>query len=461
MSDPILYTIEDAEQLSLDEISNLYSAHINPELLNLIKLINFHRKYQRAEGCYVWDDAGNRYLDLLGAYGAVNFGHNHPRILDAVQRVMGMPNLLQAAIGVMASLLAANLARLAPGLLTRSFFGNSGAEAVEGALKLARIATGKNVFIHAENSFHGKTFGALSVTGRRKYQDPFRPLLPYTCAVPFGDEQALAERIRAEDVAAVILEPVQGEGGIILPPAGYLQQVRALCTRHGALLIMDEIQTGMGRTGRNFACQEELINPDIMCLGKSLGGGVMPLSAYITTERIWKQAYGQMDRATLHTSTFGGNTLAAAAGIASLQLLVEENLAAQAREKGEYFLRRLQELAASQDVIKEVRGRGLMIGIEFQQPEARLLNKLTGGAVRSAGEEYFASVVAGELLNQHRIITAYTLNNPNVIRIEPPLTIAPADMDYTISALQQVLASRSFAGIAFGGLKTAIKGVLR
>lgn len=460
MKPPNLYSLEDAFKLSREEIAELYGRHINPGLLQMLRLVGFDRKYVRAEGMYVWDDSGQRYLDLLGAYGALNFGHNPPAVLQALEKVRHMPNLLQASVGTMAALLAANLARLTPGNLSRCFFGNSGAEAVEGALKLARLATGRSTFVYAENSFHGKTFGALSVTGRKKYQEPFRPLLPYAFAVPYGDLSALEARLKAEDVAAVILEPIQGEGGVIVPPPGYLSGVRELCTRYGTLLILDEIQTGMGRTGYNFACEKEAVVPDILCLGKSLGGGVMPIAAYIATEKVWDRAYGKLERATLHTSTFGGNTLAAAAGIASLNFLVEQNLAVEARRKGEYFIARLQELAARYPLLREVRGEGLLIGLEFHAPEGGVLNRFTGGAAAEWGREFVGAVVAGELLNRHQIITAYTLNNPNVIRLEPPLIISEAEIDYVVKALQETLENRSLASLAWQGAKTALKSFL-
>ncbi|MBC7325332.1 MAG: aspartate aminotransferase family protein, partial [Moorella sp. (in: Bacteria)] len=234
-----------------------------------------------------------------------------------------MPNLIQSSLGVLAAALAHNLAKITPGDLQRSFFCNSGCEAVEGALKLARAATGRKEIIYCHNSFHGKSFGALSVTGREKYQKPFEPLLPGCAAVPFGDAEALAYELKKERAAAFIVEPIQGEGGINVPPPGYLAQARRLCSQHGTLLIIDEIQTGFGRTGAMFACEEEGAVPDILCLAKSLGGGIMPVGAYITTDEIWKKAYGSMEKALLHTSTFGGNNWAAAAALAALQVIHE------------------------------------------------------------------------------------------------------------------------------------------
>jgi len=364
-----------------------------------------------------------------------------------------MPNILQISLGVMSGVLARNIAALAPGELRRSFFCNSGAEAVEGALKLARVASGKTQIIYADNSFHGKSFGALSVTGRDKYQKPFGPLLPEVKQVPFGDAEALEATLRNRDVAAFIVEPIQGEGGIVLPPQGYLADVRRICTKYDTLLILDEIQTGLGRTGKMFACEHENISPDIMCLAKSLGGGIVPIGAFITTDAIWQKAYGGLEKCTLHTSTFGGNTRACAAGIAALGVVVEEKLNEAAAQKGDYILKKLVAIKEKHGAIKEARGKGLLIGMEFNELSGGILNKISIGAVNALSKDYFAALVSGDLANKHHIITAYTLNNPNVIRLEPPLNISYEDIDYVISSLDETLGR--FKGILSAALGSA------
>lgn len=434
-----LISLQEAMQLERREISDIYKQYANPGLATMMGLINFNKKFERAQGVSVWDDEGNEYLDFLGGYGALNFGHNHPHITGAVQQVEELPNLLQASLGTLYAALAYNLAQITPGELCRSFFGNSGAEAVEGALKLARASTKKTKIIHCEGSFHGKTLGALSVTGKSKYQDPFKPLVPGCEAVPFGDLNALEEKLRNRDVAAFIIEPIQGEGGVHIPEPGYLEGVRELCTRYEALLIFDEIQTGFARTGTTFACQWDTVVPDIMCLGKSLGGGVMPISAFTTTEQIWDSAFGGIEKCALHTSTFGGNARACAAGIASIEVMMKEDLAEQTRGKGAYLLQGLRELQEKYPaMIKEVRGRGLLIGIEFNQVSGGFLNKITGGKVNKLAQEYLAALVAGELMNKYRIITAYTLNNPNVIRFEPPLIVSREQLDRLLYAVEDI-----------------------
>ena len=454
-----LIGLDEALSLSRQQIRELHKEYVNAGLAGMLALLNFDRLFVRAQGVCLWDREGNEYLDFLGAYGALNLGHNHPAVQEALEKVKERPNLLQASLNPLAGALAHNLARLTPGKLQRSFFTNSGAEAVEGALKLARIATGRDQIIYCRGSFHGKTFGALSVTGRIKYQEPFRPLLPGCTDVPFGDLAPLEKELRNRRAAAFIVEPIQGEGGIIVPPPGYLSGARELCTRYGTLLIVDEVQTGFGRTGHLFACTAEAVEPDILCLAKSLGGGVMPVGAYITTDEIWKKAYGGMEKALLHTSTFGGNTMAMAAALAALQVICAENLPARAEEKGSYLLERLNLLRKRFPLLKEVRGRGLMIGLEFNQPEG-LAARASLGLAGKLAEEYTGSLVAGELLNKHGIITAYTLNNPNVIRLEPPLTVTEEQIDRVLNALEDILTRhKGFFSVAAAGVKTVFKSL--
>jgi len=457
-----LIDIDGALALTTSEVVENHKQYANVGLTTLLSMLGLAKKMVRAEGSYIWDSDGNKYIDFLAGYGSVSLGHNHPRIVEALRKVETMPNILQVSLGIMTGALARNIATVAPGELRRSFFGNSGAEAVEGALKLARAATGKTQIICADNSFHGKSFGALSVTGRDKYQKPFIPLLPGVKRVPFGDAGALENVLRNRDVAAFIVEPIQGEGGVVVPPPGYLAEIRHLCTKYEALLILDEIQTGLGRTGKMFACEHENISPDIMCLAKSLGGGIMPIGAFVTTDDIWQKAYGGLEKCTLHTSTFGGNTRACAAGIAALGVIVEEKLAEAAAEKGDYILKKLADFKEKHGAIKEVRGRGLLIGLEFNEPSSGILKTISLGVVNTLSKEYFAALVAGDLANKHHIITAYTLNNPNVIRLEPPLNISYEDIDYVIASLDDTLGR--FKGIlsaAFGSAGTVLSSFFK
>ncbi|MDI6604460.1 MAG: aspartate aminotransferase family protein [Thermoanaerobacteraceae bacterium] len=455
-------TVDDALKLNRDQVRDNYKNFINANFVSMLSMLQFDKLFVRAKGVSVWDSDGNEYYDFLGGYGALNLGHNPDEIFEAIEKVRDMPSILQAAVGNLTGVLARNLSMITPGNLQRSFFCNSGAEAVEGALKLAKIASGKHKIVYCKNSFHGKSAGALSVTGREKYQKYFKPLIPDAISVPFGDEGKLEEILKNKDVAAFIVEPIQGEGGINLPPEGYLKKVRELCTKYDAFLIFDEVQTGLGRTGKMFACEHDDVVPDIMCLAKSLGGGVMPIGAYITTDEIWKRGYGTMDRCLLHTSTFGGNAFACAAGITAIQSIIEKKLAEEAAEKGEYFLNHLYRLKEKHKLIKDIRGRGLMIGVEFNQPEGGFLNKISGGAVSKLSNEYLGSLVAGELSNKHHIITAYTLNNPNVIRLEPPLIVTKEQIDKVVAALDEILTkSGSLLGITLSSAKTVLGSLFK
>lgn len=455
-------SVEQALEVTRPQMVDYHKEYVNTSLISLMGLVDFLKQYVKAKGTKVWDSEGKEYIDFLGAYGALNLGHNPPEILDALARVREYPNLLQVSPNTFAGVLAKNIAEITPGNLQRSFFCNSGAEAVEGALKLARIVTGKVKIISCEGSFHGKTIGALSVTGREKYKTPYGPLLPGCEVIPFGDIEALEEKLKNKDVAAFIVEPIQGEGGVQVPPEGYLKGAFDLCEKYGAMFIDDEIQTGMARTGKMFACEYEGFTPHIMCLAKALGGGVMPIGATVTTDEIWKKAYGTMEKATLHTSTFGGNTLACVAGIASIDTTIKLNLDQSTKEKGDYFIEKLKMLKEKYPQIKDVRGKGLLIGVEFEKPVKGILDKLTGGAVNKLADEYLGAMVAGNLLNGFGIITAYTLNNPNVIRMEPPLTVSYEELDYVVDSIDKIFQNQSgFLGVAASSVKTVVKGLFK
>lgn len=402
----------------VEETIEKYMKYLNPGLARLYKFANLTTVEWRGEGAKVFDIFGEAYIDCVGGFGVFNVGRNHPRVVARVlEQLQLLPLSSRTLFNKHQADLAEMLAQVTPGNLQYSFFCNSGAEAVEGALKLARMYTGRKKFVSALGGFHGKTFGALSVSGREIYKRPFEPLLPGTEQVPFNDLEAM-EKAVDEDTAAVILEPIQGEGGVILPSPEYLRGVREICTKKGALLILDEVQTGLGRTGKMFACEHYGVVPDIMTLAKGLGGGVLPLGAFISTAEIWKVFE---ENPLMHSSTLGGNPLSCVAGIETLKILQEENIPAQAAEKGTYFLDRLKALQEEfPDIIREVRGLGLLIGMELFAEDA-------------------ASLLAMEMA-QRRVLVVYTLNNPKVIRLEPPLTITYEEIDIVLSALYESLA---------------------
>jgi len=454
-----LASIEDALVMSAVEVEEDYKQYINPYFVSLLKLLGLNKQFIKASGTKLWDTENVQYIDFLGAYGAINLGHNHRGVIDKLQGVFHLPNLLQTAVHPLTAALAKNLSIITPGDLQYSFFCNSGAEAVEGALKLAKIATGKQRIIYCRGSFHGKSLGALSVTGREKYKKYFGPMVPYAEEVTFGDIDELKDVLKKyNDIAAFIVEPIQGEGGIIVPPRNYLKEVRAVCTDHQVLLIVDEVQTGFGRTGYWFCCQEEKITPDIMCLAKSLGGGIMPIGAYISTEAVWRRGYGSLEKCLLHTSTFGGNTFAAAAALATLEVIEEEELPRRAMEKGEYFLSKLKQLKEKYPLLKDVRGKGLMLGLEFAEIKNPLIQKVLTNSNSETLNEYIGGMIASELANNFQIITAYTLNNPNVIRVEPPLIITYEEIDYFVESLEKILTKKlSLTSMAMSTTKNILK----
>ncbi len=409
--------LQNAEMQTEQTISN-YEEYINPSIARLFRFMGLAAVEDRAEGCYIYDLKGERYLDCLGGYGALSLGHSHPEVTEAVKRQLDKMSLSSKVLfNELVGELGAKLAAITPGGLKYTFFCNSGTEAVEGALKLARLYKRKPGIISTANAFHGKTLGSLSATGRDIFRGPCEPLLPRFKHVPFGDAQAIADAID-EHTAAVILEPIQGEGGIIVPHDGYLPEVRRICDEKDVLMIMDEVQTGLARTGKMFAVEHWGVNPDIICLAKALGGGVMPVGAFIATPPVWDVF---VNSPFLHTSTFGGNPLAAAAALACIRVIEEQDLAGQACEKGEMALRSLRDMAARYPkVVSEVRGKGLMIGIQLTK-------------------EGLGGFVMAEMI-QAGIIVAYTLNNPKVIRIEPPLIISGQQLEQVISAFENAFA---------------------
>lgn len=410
----------DPDALYTDVVEK-YSEHINPYLAKLMAFAGFGVE-MRAEGCYIYDQEGKSYLDCLGGYGTFTLGHRHPKVVAAVKDQLDKIALSgKAFFSKPAADLATRLAEITPDGIEFSFFCNSGTEAVEGALKFARMATGRTKVISTVNSFHGKTLGSLSVMGREKYRKPFEPLLPGVVFIPFGDIEAAVKEID-EKTACIIVEPIQGEGGIVIPPDGYLTAIRKACDKSGAIFIADEVQTGMGRTGTWFGCNHEGVDPDIVTMAKALGGGIIPVGAISGKKDIWDAVYGSNPLS--HTSTFGGNNLACAAALAAIQVTEEEGLLERSRTMGRLLLEGLQGVGASHsDLVAEVRGRGLMIGLEFRIDEV--------------GELCVAQML------KRGLCVAYTLNNPRVLRFEPPLIITESQVQFAVETFGEALAETS------------------
>lgn len=384
----------------VDECVDNYNKYLNRSLIPRKKSGDARIVEWQGEGCIMRDIYGHEFIDCLGGYGIFALGHRHPHIIKAIKAQLDRLALhSQELLNPYAAEAAHRLAEITPGNLRKAFWCSSGTESIEGALKLARLYTGRKKFVSTINSFHGKSMGSLSVTGREIFRNPFLPLLEVVF-VPFGDADAAEVAIDTE-TAAFIVEPIQGEGGVNIPPDDYLTRIREICTRNGALMIADEVQTGLGRTGAMFGVDHSKVVPDILCSAKALSGGVIPVGVFTSTDEIWRAFE---PNPFYHTSTFGGNPLAMTAAAATIEVLQQEGLVERSAQMGEYFLAGLRELAERYpSLITAVRGRGLLIGVEIVDTER-------------------GKKIAQRLFH-HDVLVAHTLNKPEVIRIEPPLII--------------------------------------
>jgi acetylornithine/succinyldiaminopimelate/putrescine aminotransferase len=403
--------------------------------------------YARAEGAYLYDLDERDYLDFLSGYSVFNIGRNHPAVQRAIRDVleMDLPNMVQMDCSLLSGLLAEALLKKLPPHLEAVFFCNSGTEAVEGAIKFARAATGRAGLLAFDGAFHGLTHGALSVMGDAAFQEGFGPLLEHCGRVPLGDLAKLEERLAQGDIAALILEPVQGKG-VRFPADDFFLQAQKLCREHGTLLICDEVQTGLGRTGRWWGFEHWGLEPDIITVAKSLSGGYVPCAAVVTRRNIYQKTFNRLDRCVVHSSTFGRNNLAMASGLATLQVLEDEQLIDRARDTGALLLARLNELKARHSLIKEVRGLGLMVAIEFHEP-AELAARMGWKLLHRVERELFAQMIVTSLFQKHRILTQLAGHAMDVIKILPPLIIGDREIDRFVEALDSVLADcRRFPG---------------
>ncbi|HIE96975.1 MAG TPA: aminotransferase class III-fold pyridoxal phosphate-dependent enzyme [Planctomycetes bacterium] len=427
-----------------------HARHCNPVLHALGRSSGFVRTFVRGEGVYVYDAEGREYFDCVSGFGSLNLGHNHPAVVEALTDALSeqAPGFVQSAVNPYQGALAADLAALAPSGLEMVFFCNSGTESVEAALKLARILTGRERMLSCEGAYHGKSLGALSVSGTAEFRRPFGPLLAGCETIPLGNSELLERELATRRFAAFIIEPLQAEGGMYVLPEGFLKRASELCRRTDTLLIVDEVQTGLGRTGALFACEHEGVQPDVLCLAKSLGGGLMPIGAMLTRRDLWMQAYGTVQTFALHTSTFGGGSLACAAALATLRVLQHEGLAENAAERGTQLQRGLVSLCRRSRCLKEVRGQGLLIGLEFHPIPANLADHWrasdpTGTASMLIPQ--YDRLVNGfhvlhalqTLLHGHGIYAQTCRSNPFVLRLQPPLIVTAEQIDSLLMALEQ------------------------
>jgi len=439
-----------------------YAQYVNHRFARVLELIGFKQVFTRAEGAWLWDQAGAKYLDFLGGYSVFNVGRNHPLVKQALIDWLEQDgaSLVQMECGPLAARLAEQVAALAPGDLNTSFFTNSGAETAEVALKIARKATRRPRILFAESGYHGLTYGALSVTDDHTWRDGFEPLLPGCDKVAFDDLEALEQQLRSRDVAAFITEPIQGEAGVRVPSDNYLREASRLCRRYGSLLILDEVQTGFGRNGRWFACEHWGVEPDIMMLSKALSGGYIPVGAVIMRRNTFDKVFQDLRHAVVHNTTFGGNAMAMIAGLATIEAIESTGIVANSAAAGKTLMDGLSELASRYELVKEVRGKGLMIGIEFGEPKSLAL-KAGWGLVHRAGEGLFGQMLAVPLMRDHRILTQVAGHNLDVHKLAPPLTIGPEEIRYFLIAYEQVLSElHHFPGPLWDLGKTLLKNSL-
>jgi ornithine--oxo-acid transaminase len=417
----------------------LHARHLNEQMVRVLKAIGFDVGFRSGRGQYLFDRHGDRYLDLLSGYGVFALGRNHPVVRDALKSVLDaeLPGLVQMDVSPLAGILAERLLRRVPHL-DKCFFANSGAEAVEAALKFARAATGRPGIVHCSHAFHGLTLGALSVNGDAIFRDGFGPLLPDCVEIPFNDLAALEQALASRRVAAFIVEPIQGKG-VNLPDDGYLRAAHELCRKYGSLLIADEIQTGLGRTGKFLAVEHWGVEPDLVLLAKSLSGGHVPIGAALMRRSIFDKMFNRMDRAVVHGSTFAKNDLAMAAALATLDVIDSENLIETAARRGARLLAAFEEMSQRYELIKSVRGKGLMLGVEFGRPKSLKL-KASWTALESVNSGLFCQLITIPLFKEHKVLSQVAGHGIHTIKLIPPLVISDADCDWIESSFDAVIA---------------------
>ncbi len=419
------------------EALDLHAQTINPQFVKLLRTIGFDRRWARAQGAYLWDDEGNRYLDALGGFGMFNVGRNNPRVREALVEALELerPGSVQLGVDALPALLAQELLRRAPSSVERVLFTSSGTEAVEAALKLGRAASGRTRVLSAEHAFHGLTLGSLSANTSPEFTSRFGPLLPGFEQVPWNDLVSLEQQLAREDVALFIVEPVQGKG-VNLPADGYLAGAQELCRRHGTLFCVDEVQTGFGRTGKLFALEHWGLEPDLITVAKSLSGGYVPVGALLMSDAVYERVFDSLPNAVSHGSTFAPNDLAMVAGLATLRELDEQGLVEHAARLGGWLLERTRPLVERSPVVREVRGLGLMWAIEFEEPDGgsrtwRLLERIQPGL--------FSQLVIVPLFRDHRILSQVAGHGLNVLKAIPPLVVTEADLEWFASALEETV----------------------
>jgi len=442
---------------------SLLSQYMNPQMAKVLKTIGFDPVYVRGKGTHLWDDRGTNYLDMISGFGVFALGRSHPKLKEAIHQYLELdsPNLVKMGTQLLAGLLAKKLVdECAPDGLDTVFFCNSGAEAVDGALKFAHAFTRRKRFLYCDHGFHGLTLGTLAISGCKEFRADYEEVLSGSTEMPFGDVAQLERELSRGDVAALVVEPVIGHG-VFIPPDGFLPRARELCTQYGTLLIADEVQTGFGRTGRLFACEHSNVVPDIMTVSKSLSGGYCPIGAILYPRKIYDKVFSSMDRCMVHSTTFSQNDLAAVCGLATLEVLREEQLVENSARMGSYLIEKLSVLARKYELIREIRGLGLMIAVEFGQPSSLSL-KTGWKMIHQINKDFFCQSILVPLIMDHHIIAQVSGHGRDIIKLIPPLVFNQNDADRFIEAFDQVMAAaHRFPGPIWEVGSRIAKAVLR
>ncbi len=425
-----------------DAANTSYQAHVNPQWVRLLELLEMNSRYVECRREKLRTEDGRTILDFLSGYCVYNIGHNHPAVIEALHEELESngPSMLQSHVAETAGQLAEVLCRKAGGLLQKAYFCSSGSEGVETAIKFSRAFTGRDGLVAARAAFHGLSCGALSLMDHGFWSEGFGPLLPHVSFVDFGDLSALESLLKHKKTAALFLEPIQGEGGIVVPPAGYLEGAQALCRKYGTLLVMDEVQTGLYRTGTFLASQQYGLDPDIVILAKALSGGLVPSGAVLMTDEVYDSVYGSLRRAIVHTSTYSENSLAMRAGLATLAVLDNEDLGARATALGEQFRERLRGVLAKYEMVAEVRGAGFFTGIVFHAPKSLAL-RLSYEAFNRVHPAMFGQMLVMRLYREHGILTQICGNDFLVLKAAPPLNASEESLDAFLLAIVSVMES--------------------
>jgi ornithine--oxo-acid transaminase len=446
---------------ALPSLDRIYAERVNPQWVRLLNLLEMNVSYERCSGVELFTSDGRRILDFLSGYCVHNTGHNHPWVVSALKDELDLsgPAMLQSHVPELAGHLAQSLTERAGGRLRRAAFCSSGSEGVETAIKFSRAFTRRDGLLYAEKAFHGLTCGALSLMSDSFWSEGFGPMLPGTAGVPFGSLGALEERLATRRFAAFIVEPIQAEAGIQVPTAEYMQTAQALCRRYGTLFVLDEVQTGMYRTGPFLAAHRWGLDPDMVILAKALSGGLVPVGAVLTTEAISDAVYSSLKRSIVHTSTYSENALAMRAGLATLDVMDRESLGKRGEALGTELRRRLQEVLAPYEMVREVRGEGMLSGIEFQAPR-QLRLRVAFEAFRRIHAGMFGQVLVMRMFRDHNILTQICGNNFMVLKVAPPLVVNEEQLDDFVTSIRETVhqahTSPSFWSEALGLARRAV-----